>query len=145
MTAALVEKVLADVRAGGGRVTAARRALVGALAEAAPKAHLTAEELVSQVRSSQPDLADSTIYRLLADLEARGLARHVHTGHGAAVYHLSAAGDHLHLVCDGCGRIIDVPPTILGHLDNRLQDTHGFRLRADHIALHGLCSNCQEA
>ncbi len=139
MGAPSVEEVLAEVRAGGGRVTSSRRALVAALADAG--GHLTADDLVEQLRSSHPDLAESTVYRLLADLEERGLVRHVHLGHGPSVYHLEAQ-DHHHLVCDRCGRVTDVPASVLAPVVIKLRQHYDFHFSPGHSALQGTCSRC---
>lgn len=143
MAEAAVDEVLAEIRGGGGRVTTARRALVSALVEAGPNGHLTADDIVTKVRTTQPEVAGSTVYRLLIDLEERGLVRHVHTGHGGAFFHLISDTHHIHLICDSCDRIIDVPAKVLGSLDHRLDHTHGFRLNAEHTALHGICAECR--
>lgn len=78
----------------GGRMTTARRSLLGALLDAV--GHRSAEELLLNVRRTHPD--GSTIYRTLAQLEELGIVIHVHLAHGPAVYHL-AGDDHAHIVC----------------------------------------------
>lgn len=134
-----VEQVLDQVRAGGGRVTNSRRALVSALMEGG--GHLSAEDLVARLRMSHPDLAESTVYRLLTDLSDRGLVRHVHMGHGPAVYHLSD-DDHHHLVCDRCGRVTDVPASVLTPVVSKLRQQYDFHFSPGHSALQGTCSRC---
>lgn len=120
-------------------MTSSRRALVAALADAG--GHLTADDLVEQLRSSHPDLAESTVYRLLADLQERGLVRHVHMGHGPSVYHLEAENHH-HLVCDRCGRVTDVPVKVLAPVVAKLGKEYAFHFRPGHSALQGLCAPC---
>ena len=134
-----LERILGLLRARGGRVTPSRRAIVGALLDA-PE-HVTAEELAATVRAHHPDINNSTVYRCLDTLAHLGVVTHVHLGHGAAVYHL-ADDVHHHLVCESCGHVVVVPPQMLGSLQDRIQQTYGFRLDATHFALAGRCAAC---
>ena len=133
------ERILAALRATGGRITPARRALVSALLES-PK-HVTADDLASLVQRSHPDVHQSTIYRTLDALEALGVVDHVHLGHGRAVYHL-ADDPHQHLVCEACGHVIEVPDDAFADLAEKLQREHRFTLRPNHFAVLGRCAAC---
>ena len=120
-------------------MTTARRAIVQALLD--HDGHPTAEELTSLVHAGHPDVDKSTVYRFLDDLEKLGVVDHVHLGHGAAVYHF-AEDAHQHLVCESCGRVIEVPSEILNALRRTLHTDFGFTLEARHFALPGQCDNC---
>ncbi len=141
MAEARVQAILAEVRATGGRVTVSRRALVTELVSAG--GHLTADDLVERMRKSQPDLAESTVYRLLTDMEDRGLLRHVHMVHGPSVYHL---GDevHHHVRCSQCGEVLDIPAGLLEPVIGVLRDEFGFELDPGHSALQGTCASCRD-
>jgi Fe2+ or Zn2+ uptake regulation protein len=136
---AQLDQVLELVRARGGRVTTARRAIVQALLD--HEGHPTAEELTSSVHAGHPDVDKSTVYRFLDDLEKLGVVDHVHLGHGAAVYHF-AKDAHQHLVCESCGRVVELPSHILDSLRRALQSDYGFTLEARHFALPGQCDHC---
>jgi Fur family ferric uptake transcriptional regulator len=136
---ARVAAILDKVRSSGGRVTSSRRALVTELVGGG--GHLTAEDLVERLRASHPDLAESTVYRLLADLEDRQLVRHVHLVHGPAVYHLNDDVHH-HLLCTRCGKVTDIPAEVLQPLTDALRDDHHFRFEPGHSALQGTCEAC---
>lgn len=133
--------LLGELRAKGGRVTSARRALLAALIGS--DGHLTAEDLAESVRKLQPDVHLSTVYRALDALEALGVVDHVHLGHGRAIYHLADSAHH-HLVCESCGRVVEIEPSVLAPLALRLRDDHGFSVRTRHFALVGLCSDCSQ-
>jgi Fur family ferric uptake transcriptional regulator len=136
---AAVEDILQRMRAGGGRVTTARRALVTALIE--HDGHPTAEGLAAAVQSRQPDVHQATIYRILDDLERLDVVQHTHFGHGPAVYHLSASA-HPHLVCERCGRVIEVKESLFDSLVNRVKAAHHFLVRPGHFAVSGICNEC---
>lgn len=140
VVAARVEEILERVRAGGGRLTPARRGVVAALVAA--NGHVNADELTATVQADHPDVHQSTVYRILEDLEDRGLVVHVHLGHGPAVYHL--AGDaHGHLVCQSCGAVIEVPDKLLAPFSRRLSDQFGFEVCFSHFAVGGWCAACR--
>lgn len=139
MDGARIDDLLGRVRAAGGRLTSARRALIGALV-ASPD-HMTADALVESVQETHPDVHRSTIYRGLDALEQLGLVGHTHLGHGPAVYHL-ADEQHHHLVCEACGAVIEVDDSLFEELRGRLQDEHGFAIRPHHFAVPGRCRAC---
>jgi Fur family ferric uptake transcriptional regulator len=134
-----LEEILGRLRERGGRVTMPRRAIITALLEADD--HVTADALVDAVRSAQPEIHLSTVYRTVETLTELGVINHVHIGHGPAVYHL-ADDSHHHLVCDGCGAIIELPANAFDALVRRVERDYGFRLDAHHFALGGHCRNC---
>ena len=127
------------IRDHGGRVTTARRALVTALVQA--RGHVTADDLAALVQKAQPDVHLSTIYRSLDALERIGIVDHVHLGHGRAVYHL-ADEPHQHLVCEGCGAVVEVPDATFAALSDTLRRGYGFTIRPNHFAVLGRCRAC---
>jgi Fur family ferric uptake transcriptional regulator len=131
--------VLDGMRASGVRVTAARRAVVQALVEAAD--HVTADDLAAAVARAEPDVHLSTVYRTLDALEKLGVVTHVHLGHGRAVYHLT---DHLHqhAVCEACGHVVELPDDVLHDVVDRLARETGFVIDPHHFALVGRCAHC---
>ena len=134
-----IDGILDRVRAAGGRLTTARRAMVTALVGA--RGHMTADDLVESVQRTHPDIHRSTVYRCLDALEQLDIVGHTHLGHGPAVYHL-ADEQHHHLVCEGCGVVIEVDDTIFDELRRQLQGAHRFSIRPDHFALPGRCEAC---
>ena len=138
-TAAQVDEILDRMRAAGGRITSARRALVTALLEA--DGHPTAEGLAAAVQAHQPDVHQTTIYRILDDLEHLGIVEHTHLGHGPAVYHLSESA-HPHVVCERCGVVISVDRKAFDALARQLREKHQFVLHPGHFAVTGRCRDC---
>ena len=105
----------------------------------AGREHLTAAAVATRAGTAV-DL--STVYRTLDALEGLGLVEHVHLGHGAGAYHVGASADHHHLVCDACGRAVDVP---LGDLERAIEQVTaplGFVPDSAHFAIVGRCAEC---
>ena len=135
------ETVLALLRARGGRVTTCRRAILETFLGTG--GHVTAEVLTARVQAGQPDVHGSTVYRFLDELERLGVVDHVHLGHGPAVYHLSTDAHH-HLVCDRCGKVVEVPETVFDDLRGHLAEEFGFAVQPRHFAVTGRCRECSE-
>ena len=135
-----MERILALLRHGGGRVTTARRAVLSALLEGARR-HVSAEELAAAVHAENPAVHLSTVYRTLDALERLGVVTHVHLGHGRAIYHLTDELHH-HAVCEACGDVLQLPDSIFGDVQATLRESWGFALDAHHFALVGRCTTC---
>jgi Fur family ferric uptake transcriptional regulator len=139
MTADPVEGILAKLRSAGNRITSTRRATVEVLVAGG---HLSAEEIVDEVRRRLPDVAGSTIYRTLTALEELGVVTHVHLGHGPSTFQIADPG-HRHLVCDLCNRVVEVPNEEFAQLSERLDAVYGFSIPVEHFALIGRCRSCR--
>lgn len=133
------DDLITGLRAAGLRITAARRAICRILTEA-PGDHLNAADIVARAGAASIDT--STVYRTLETLEELGFVHHVHLGHGAGAYHLAPEAAHHHLVCDGCGRTIDVPLGELREAVAAVTRPHGFVPDDTHFAILGRCREC---
>jgi Fe2+ or Zn2+ uptake regulation protein len=128
-------RAIGALRAEGRRITTARRTIIELLG--ATHDHLTAEHIATAVQHVHPEIHVSTVYRTLESLDEWGLVEHVHRGHGAAFFHLAAS--HPHMVCEQCGRVIDVPQEEFDALVTRVRDVYGFDIDVAHNALMGHC------
>jgi len=136
-----VDELLGVVRANGGRATSARRAILQMLLEHDDE-HPTAEHITAAVRRSQPEIAESTVYRFLDELDKLGIINHVRLGHGPAVYHFTEHTAHHHLVCRSCGRVVEVPHEAFDVLRATLLRDYEFVIEPQHLTFDGHCSAC---
>ena len=81
----------------------------------------------------------STIYRTLELLDSLGLVAHTHLNHGAPTYHLASDANHVHLVCQDCGKIDEASPDAIAPLVSALDDSHGFETNVTHLTVFGRC------
>ncbi|WP_426571800.1 Fur family transcriptional regulator [Aquihabitans sp. McL0605] len=133
-------EILEQLRARGGRVTLARKAVVDALVSV-PGHHPTAPEVVERVRAVDPDFHESTVYRTLDTLADLGVVTRIEGAGGAVVHHLPEAAHH-HLVCDQCGEVTGADPRLLSSVARKVLAEHGFVLRTEAITLPGRCAAC---
>ena len=135
-----LEDVAAAIRASGRRLSAARRMILDELfaADAPVSAERIAERLAD--RGTAFDL--TSIYRNLERLEAMGVVRHVHLGHGPGLYSLLGQGEREYLVCERCGKVVSVEPRQLDPAREAVRRRFGYEARFSHFPLMGLCPDC---
>ena len=138
-----VEEILGRFRAGGGRVTEPRRAVVEALV-ASVHHHVTVPDLLDTLRQADPEVHESTVYRTLDRLAELGVVTPIEQSGAAIVYHLPERAHH-HLVCEECGQIVGASPDLLRSVGERLAADHGFELRHEAVTLPGRCAECAGA
>ena len=126
----------------GYRLTPQRMMVVEAL-HGADK-HVSAEEIYAQVRAKYPYANISTIYRTLELLKDLGLVSEIALGDGRVRYHPAEKGHHHHLVCQKCGKITDLPESMLAPLEERLLHDYQFKADLRHLAIFGLCAECHK-
>ena len=125
------------------RYSSRRRRLVDALVQSAHP--MTAPDIVAL----DTDLPQSSVYRNLAVLEAAGVVVKVLTNGDRAAFELAEElkGHHHHLVCVGCGFVLDVEipadiERVLTKGMSSVAESSGFELQGHRLDLLGRCSNC---
>lgn len=136
-----VDELAEALRAGGGRMTLARRQVLDVVT--ATSDHLTADEILERVQADAPEVHRATVYRNLDTLTRIGVIEHTHLGHGPAVYHLVTQRHH-HLVCEACGLVIDIDTALFNELEARVHKEYGFHMDPGHFAVVGVCADCAE-
>jgi len=88
------------------------------------------------------DLA--SVYRNLETLEALGLVRHMHLGHGPGRYAPAGRQDEL-AACERCGACAVLPRDTAAAIRSAVRDAVGFEPFFHHFPLAGLCPACASA
>jgi Fe2+ or Zn2+ uptake regulation protein len=135
-----LDRELTDaLRARGQRVTMPRL-LVHRHVRRKP-AHVTAEQVHSELTRDVPSLSPATIYATLDLLDELGLVRRVSTPGGVTVFD-SRPEQHHHLVCRNCGRMEDLDTNVETAAARRAARKAGFRVEHAELQLSGLCRAC---
>jgi len=134
----------------GYRLTIPRRIILDVLSNT--NEHLSAEEIYMKVHEVYPAIGLTTVYRTLELLTRAGIVYKFDFGDGRARYELSDSpkgkGHHHHLVCTGCGRIIDYTDFIddeielLNRTEKGLSEKYHFKITNHLIQFYGLCEDC---
>lgn len=129
------------LRAAGKRITSQRRLVVDILAQSS--GHLDAADIYERGRQRDPRLSLSTVYRTLSMLKETGVVRELHLDDEHHHYELDANDEHSHLVCLGCGRIIEVDSTAFAQAASAVGAAHGFEIASAQVELSGYCAKCR--
>ncbi len=135
------EVAAAAVRERGLRVTAARRLVIEALFAA--ERPISADEIAGGLDGRFPSSDVGSVYRNLERLEAIGLVRHVHLGHGPGLYALSGRRRSAFAACDRCGSHEVLSHADLEAISRAVDDRLGYLARFDHFPIVGLCPKCR--
>jgi Fur family ferric uptake transcriptional regulator len=108
--------------------------------------HPTINDLYDLVKKKYPKIGLATVYRTLEVISEAGLARKVDLGSGIKRYeHKYKHEHHDHLICEQCGRIIEVKSPEIEKLQARLAKSHKFSATRHRMEIFGLCKNCNRA
>lgn len=133
--------VIQQLHAQGERLTPQRLLVLETLQ--ASGEHLTADEVYALVSARFPYVGRATIYRVLTWLKDQGLISVIDLGRGQVQYQYLSARRHHHLVCLGCGHQEEFSDDLVAPFAASLANSHGFKPRLDHLAVFGLCQQCQ--
>ena len=78
----------------------------------------------------------------LETLEALGLVRHVHMGHGPGRYALTGRRSAEYVACERCGAHLALAPEALDAARAAVQEACGYRARFSHFPIVGTCPAC---
>jgi Fur family ferric uptake transcriptional regulator len=133
-----------QLREQGFRLTPQREMVLSVLHEV--EGFATADEIYERVSSFSSSVDISTVYRTLELLQDFHLVASVDPGDGQRRYELLGIhGQHFHLVCRSCGRIIGVEPRAIEPFATRMKEQYGFEIDLEHLSILGLCRDCTKA
>lgn len=116
--------------------------------------HLSAEDVYLMIHKTHPEIGLTTVYRTIEILNKLGIIEKLDVGDGRARFELSHSlckkGHHHHLVCTGCGIIIDYDDfmkeetELVKKIENHLKEKHNFTISGHMLQFYGLCPKCKE-
>jgi Fur family ferric uptake transcriptional regulator len=125
----------------GLRMTPTREAVLGVFLSI--EGHVTAEALFEEARKREPGIGQATVFRTIKLLVGAGLAREACSGQDGTSYeHAFHHAHHDHLVCLGCGRIIEFKDPSIERAQEAIYRKHGFSPSGHHLRLEGYCPGC---
>ena len=132
----------AKVALAGQRLTAQRRLLYDLIRKG--EGHPGVDELYRKAKELDPRLSLSTVYRNLRLFKKLGLVEELHLDEEHHHYEGRPATEHYHIVCLGCGRVVEFQSARISELKTVLEQEHGFSIKAAEVSFSGYCSACQE-
>jgi Fe2+ or Zn2+ uptake regulation protein len=109
--------------------------------------HPTARETYAYIMTSadsslKESISVGTIYRNLQVLEQDGKIISVSAENQGAVRYDDRLDTHYHLLCENCGRIVDIPFDYDYKLDSEAERQSGCKIESHSLLFKGFCKNC---
>jgi len=109
------------------------------------KGHTSAEELLSKVRKKDKRVGLTTVYRTLKLLTRCGLAVERKFNRQVSTFEPGRVGQHHdHLICLGCGRIMEFENKSIETLQKAVAQKHAFFISHHVLELYGYCLECSK-
>jgi len=127
------------------KFTRQREAVLKALYE--NEGHFSPEEIQRLIQATTPEVrvGIATVYRTLALLEEEGLAESISFGKAGKRYEIGMKKHHDHLICTGCGRIIEFVDEVIEARQEAVGRKFDFTITDHTMKILGLCKECREA
>ncbi|MEZ4391935.1 MAG: transcriptional repressor [Polyangiales bacterium] len=106
--------------------------------------HVTADELLREVRERDPRIGAATVYRTLRVFQESGIVAERRFEGGATRFELVSDEHHDHLICTSCSVIVEFEDDDIEQHQKRVALEHGFILREHRHELYGTCPACQK-
>jgi Fe2+ or Zn2+ uptake regulation protein len=126
----------------GHAMTAQRRLLLELLRGA--EGHIDAKELYRRASVRDESISPATVYRSLNLFKELGLVDEMRLGKVRCYYEIKQSPEHQHLVCQGCGKVIEFQNPHFQKLIEAVRREHGFNITKAELYLEGYCPDCAE-
>ena len=101
--------------------------------------HINIDDIYEDVKKDYPTLSLATIYKNIILMVKQGVIVEVPINGEKSKYELKK-DDHIHLICQSCGKIKDIEIT---KDREKILAIENFKLNNAQINLYGLCQECQ--
>ncbi len=139
MSTKSIRKVL---NAPGLRVTDQRALILKVIRQG--QGHLDADEIYRRAREKKSRLSLSTVYRTLQTLKKLGLIEELHFDEGHHHYEVKPSAEHHHLVCLGCGRIVEFQYPLARLVKRNVTEIKDFEIIDTELRMTGYCPKCHQ-
>jgi Fe2+ or Zn2+ uptake regulation protein len=126
----------------GHLLTVQRRLLLELLREA--DGHVDAKDLYRRASARDESISPATVYRSLKLFKESGLIQERRLGKVRCYYEIKQSAEHQHLVCQGCGKVMEFETPLVRELVDTIQKEHGFKVTKAELYLEGYCPHCEE-
>ncbi|PPK49614.1 Fur family ferric uptake transcriptional regulator [Clostridium algidicarnis DSM 15099] len=144
LTSAQINKLKEDLKGRGYKLTPQRRAIVDTIIDN-EGSHLTVEEIYDEVKKICPEIGLATVYRTIVLLEELGIIYKLDLNDGCSRYELVHEDEthrHHHLICNNCGKVIEVQGDLLESLEEKIEKGYKFKIKDHSVKFFGICEEC---
>lgn len=131
-----------SLRSAGLRATGQRLLILEIIRQG--RGHLDANEILHRALARMPRLNLSTVYRNLQKLKELGLIEEYHFDENHHHYEMKLVNEHHHLICLGCGHIIEFSYNLTKYVTENVAEAENFRVTKSEVHMAGYCPDCQK-
>jgi len=106
--------------------------------------HLDADEIYRRARIKQPRISLSTVYRTLRMFKELGLIEELHFDDAHHRYEIKPSSEHQHLVCLGCGKIVEFKCPLSSKMKEDIARQNDFEVTGVEVRMTGYCPQCRQ-
>jgi Fe2+ or Zn2+ uptake regulation protein len=128
------------LRRHGVQVTAQRLAVLRAVAD---RPHSTAADIDRAVRAEIGSVSLQAVYDALGTLTEEGIVRRIQPAGSPARYEDRVGDNHHHVICRGCGRMVDTDCAAGYSPCLTAADDSGYEIDEAEVIYWGRCPECR--
>jgi Fur family ferric uptake transcriptional regulator len=106
--------------------------------------HLDADELYRIAKEKEPRISLATIYRNLKLFKELGLIAESSLGDTHSHYEAKSKADHHHMVCLGCGKIVEFDSPFITKAAAAVKKEKNFDIASIQLRIEGYCPECKQ-
>lgn len=134
-----LKDALDSLKTTGVRITPQRHAILEYLIDS--KTHPTADDIYKALADKFPNMSVATVYNNLRVFREVGLVKELTYGDAASRFDF-ITGDHYHMICESCDKIVDFHYPGLNEVEQLASHVTGFEVNAHRLEVYGTCPEC---
>ena len=134
-----LKDALDTLKTTGVRITPQRHAILEYLIDT--MTHPTADDIYKALADKFPNMSVATVYNNLRVFREVGLVKELTYGDSASRFDF-VTGDHYHMICEDCGKIVDFHYPGLDEVEQLASHVTGFKVNSHRLEVYGTCPAC---
>lgn len=123
----------------GLQVTSQRLAVLRAVSD---RPHITADRVAEIVRTEIGAISRQAVYNALGILVDKGILRRIQPSDSPSLYEARVGDNHHHMICRGCGCVVDVDCADGTAPCLSVDDARGYEIEEAEVIYWGRCPDC---
>jgi Fur family peroxide stress response transcriptional regulator len=107
------------------------------------KSHPSIMDIYNHVSKQLSTISITTVYNIMDMLVKEGIVFELPVLHGEGRRYDATQISHDHLICDDCGRIIDINVGLDHSVLLNEEQRHGFDINGIYSRIYGMCPECK--
>ena len=141
-----IEKIYKILKDNNYKLTNQREKIINVILKHEEK-HLNSEEIYDYVKKEDKSIGLATVYRTIKLFVNLDILTELNLGDESVRYDLNLDFDihnHHHLICNSCGKVIEVKDDSLEILEKKIENEYNFQISNHKCKFLGLCKECKE-